>query len=306
MRLFNPLAVAQLFDLRNNLLRHIGVVVIERQRVLNRKPTPNIQRIERRANPLQVAIHIHTLQQLAPVVSRVVNPRIDKEVEHLEFELLACLDLLLIERHNILIANAQARCVEFELRLLLRSNPNAHLHLVQPLGQELVISMQLAHIVEHGDGVFITHLKQTHDVFDILGLLKAIADHITLLAQLALADQRFDNIDVKSRRSLNVHIVFEHLLEHKAEVRALGAIAVLILPLVVGLGHRHIEQHLGLLDLLADLGQIRNLERSAVLLDDVHQVDPVPQQIVSIEFELVLGPFKGLLDQVGVFVAHGG
>jgi hypothetical protein len=70
--------------------------------------------------------------------------------------------------------------------------------------------------------------------------------------------------------------------------------------LLEGLG----EVGTGLIDLLADLGQVGDAQRRAVLLDDLHQRQIVPGELFVHELELILGEVEGLLDQVDVAGLH--
>ena len=91
-------------------------------------------------------------------------------------------------------------------------------------------------------------------------------------------------------------VILERLFQYELEMGALGAIAVMIVALIIHLGHCDIEHPLCLLDLLADLGEIGDLEWSSVLLDDVHQVDAIPGKgVVLLNGELLLRPVKCLI-----------
>ena len=99
-------------------------------------------------------------------------------------------------------------------------------------------------------------------------------------------------------------VVLEGLVHHEGELRTLGAVAVVILSLVVRLGHSHLEQTFGPLDLRRNLGEVRQLQGGAVLLDDFHQVDVVEKQIAVRHHEFVLREVKGLVNKVYVLVLH--
>ena len=83
-----------------------------------------------------------------------------------------------------------------------------------------------------------------------------------------------------------------------------GAVAIIVGAVVVGLGYCDIEHTLGALYLRGDFGQISNLERSAVLLDDLHQRDVVEVEFAIFCAELILREIEGLVDQIVVFVFH--
>ena len=82
--------------------------------------------------------------------------------------------------------------------------------------------------------------------------------------------QIFENIHVESRRSLYVDVVFEHLFHHEREMRRLGAVAIVVVSLIIDLSHSYIECTAGTLYVLSYLGQIGYAERCAILFDDVH------------------------------------
>ena len=62
-------------------------------------------------------------------------------------------------------------------------------------------------------------------------------------------------------------------------------------------GSKHL---LGHVDLIANLGQIRQLQRSAVLVDQGFQIDAIEFKIIVFDFETFLREVKGLRHQVGV------
>ena len=99
-------------------------------------------------------------------------------------------------------------------------------------------------------------------------------------------------------------VVLQGLLKYEGEVRALGAVAVVVVSLVVDLGHGHVEHPLGPLYLGGYFGQIRYLQRCAVLLDDVHHRDVVKIESPVFYAEFVLRKLEGLLDQIDVLVLH--
>ena len=99
-------------------------------------------------------------------------------------------------------------------------------------------------------------------------------------------------------------VVLEGLMHHEGELGALGAVAVVVLALVIGLGHGHLEKTFGPLDLGGNLGKVGKLERSTVFLNDFHEVDVVEQQVAVCYHEFVLREVEGLVNQVDVLVFH--
>ena len=78
----------------------------------------------------------------------------------------------------------------------------------------------------------------------------------------------------------------------------------MIVPLVVNLSHSHIEHALGFLNVFGDFWQVRDLQGSAVLLDNFHHRNVMPEQLRVFGREFLLRPLKGLLDKVLVLGAH--
>ena len=115
VRLLDIVALADVLDLGDDLLRKVLVVVVEVERVLDRETATDVEAVQLGADLLQLAVDIHTLRQLVPIVGRVADTRVDEEVEHLELELLARLDLGLVEIDDVVVADTETRGVEVEL-----------------------------------------------------------------------------------------------------------------------------------------------------------------------------------------------
>jgi hypothetical protein len=62
-------------------------------------------------------------------------------------------------------------------------------------------------------------------------------------------------------------------------------------------GRKHL---LRFVDLVTDLGQIRQLQRRAVFVDQGFNIDPIELKIVVFDFETILREVKGLRDEVAV------
>ena len=160
-------------------------------------------------------------------------------------------------------------------------------------------------VVQHGDGVGESVVYELGDVLDILRALESVADDVAVLVDDASVVEGVDDVDVVGRRGLEVDVVLHRLLEHEREVARLGAVAVVVRALVIDLGHRHVEHALGSVDLLRDLGQVGDLERRAVLFDQLHERNVVEEQLAVLDRELVLREIERLFDQVNVLVFHG-
>ncbi len=85
---------------------------------------------------------------------------------------------------------------------------------------------------------------------------------------------------------------------------AFGTIAIEIFPFIAMLFDGGGEHLLGLVDLHADLGQIGQFHRRAILVDQCFNIEPVKLKIIVFYFKTFLGKIEGLLYQVGVRIVH--
>jgi len=99
-----------------------------------------------------------------------------------------------------------------------------------------------------------------------------------------------------------VNIMLQRFFYNKREMRAFGAIAIEIFALIAMLFHRGSKHFLCLVDLHPDLRQIRQLQRSAVLVDQRFEIEPVKLKITVIDIETFLREVEGLFHQIGVGV----
>ncbi len=125
-----------------------------------------------------------------------------------------------------------------------------------------------------------------------------------VFADLALLEQFVDYIDVESRRGFQVDVILNHLVQHKREMRAFRTVTIIIGTLVIRLCYCHVEQSFRLLDLGTYLGEVGNLQRRSVLLDDVHERYIMESQFVFFHIELLLREFECLLYQIDILVLH--
>ena len=301
VRLVDSGLIAYVLDLGDDLLGNVLVVVVESERVLDRETASDIQRVELRADFLQLAINVQTLAQLIPVVRGILDSGIDEKVQHLEPEFLVPLDFRTIILDDIVITDTQSRRIEIELRLLLRGDPDTDF---APGIDRRVEQLELLLIIDDRNRILKAAVDQRGDVFDILRTLESVAYDVNALIDHAAVVQRIDDMDIVGRRRFEIDVVLERLLQHEREVRALGAIAIVIAAFIVNLGHRHIEQAFGALNLRSNLRQIGYLQRRSVLLDYVHQRNLVKIQFVVRHRKLILRKLESLLDQIDILILH--
>ena len=265
-------------------------------------PPPDVEAVQLGADGLQFAVDVHALRQLVPVVCGVLDSGVDEEVEHLELELLAVAELRLVEVHDVVVADAEARGVEVELRLLLAGDAYADLAF---LGEGVLEEVELLLVVEHGDGVCEAVVDELCDVFDVLRAFESVADDVPVLVDDSAVVEGVDDVDVVRRGGFEVDVVLHGLFQDEREVARLCAVAVVVRALVVDLCHRHVEHSLGAVDLLGDLREVGDLERGSILLDQLHERDVVEIQLVVLDGEFVLREVERLFDQIDVLVFHG-
>ena len=101
-----------------------------------------------------------------------------------------------------------------------------------------------------------------------------------------------------------MHVMFQHLVEHIAEMAAFRTIAVVVFPSVAHRFHSPGEQVTGLFDLGADLGEVGQFERRAVLTDQVDERYAIERQVSILDVKPFLREVKGLVDEVEVSVGN--
>ena len=126
------------------------------------------------------------------------------------------------------------------------------------------------------------------DVLHVLRAFETVADDVAVLVDDAAVVEGVDDMDVVGRRRFQMDVVLHGLFQHEREVARLGAVAIVVRTLVVDLRHRHVEHALGAVDLLGDLRQVGDFERSSVLFDQFHQRNVVEIQLVVLDGELIL------------------
>jgi hypothetical protein len=85
---------------------------------------------------------------------------------------------------------------------------------------------------------------------------------------------------------------------------AFRAIAIMVLAFIMMLLDRGRKHLFRLIDLHADLGQVGQLHRRAVLVDQGFEIDAVELKVVLLDIEPFLWEVKGLRHQVGVRIIH--
>ncbi len=269
--------------------------------VVDGQSAADVERVQRGAELLQVAIHVDALGELVPVVGTVADAGVDEEVHELQLELALLHHVAHVEGDDVLVAHAEAAGVEFELGGFFRRDADAD---VARAGDGFVQRPQLAHVVDDGDGAHAA-VRQAADVPDVSLVLVAVAEDGGGARHFARPHQPFDDIDVVRAAGLQAHALLQHLGHHIAELVALGAVEVFVRAVVVVLLESLGEVLPCLVDLLADLREVHDAQRRAVLRDDLRQRQIVPRQQFVVELEFALREVEGLLDQVDVTGLHG-
>ena len=195
---------AEVLDLGYDLFGHILVIVIERERVFDRKAAADIQRIEFGADLLQFVIDTEALVQLVPVIGCIFDAGVDEKVQHLQLELLVRFDPGLVELDDVVVADAEPRGVEIEFRLLFGCDADTDLARFVDC---VVEQVQFAFVVENRNGVLEAVVDQRRYIFDILRPFEPVADDVDIFVDNPAVVQCVDDVDVVSRRGLEVDIV---------------------------------------------------------------------------------------------------
>jgi hypothetical protein len=98
--------------------------------------------------------------------------------------------------------------------------------------------------------------------------------------------------------------VFERLFHHKREMRAFGAIAIIVLAFVTMLFDGIVEHFLGFLNLHSNFGQIGQFHGGPVLFNKILEIQSVEMQIRILGFKTFLWEVERLLHQIGVGIVH--
>src|SRR5262245_39833268 len=97
-----------------------------------------------------------------------------------------------------------------------------------------------------------------------------------------------------------MNVILQCFFQYEGEMRRLRAIAIGVLAIILEALHCVVESRLYETNVFADAWKVSELERGAVLLDDIHQRHVVEEQLVLPNFELFLGELKGLFNEFAV------
>ena len=105
-------------------------------------------------------------------------------------------ELLLIEGHDVLVADTQTRGVELELGLLLGRDTDTDAGGLVDHGVKLV---QLGHVVEDGYGVVPAVVDELGDIGDVCVFLVAVTDDIEILVYCLAVVEGLYQVEVEGR-----------------------------------------------------------------------------------------------------------
>jgi hypothetical protein len=111
-----------------------------------------------------------------------------------------------------------------------------------------------------------------------------------------------DDLNIISIRGFQMNIAFQRFLYYKTEMRALGAITIIIFAFVFMFFECHCKHLLGLLYLHANFRQVGKLHRRAVFDDQGFQIKAIKVEVPFFYFDAFLGEMKCLFYQVKVRV----
>ena len=114
-----------------------------------------------------------------------------------------------------MVADAQARRVEVELGLLFGGDADAKLHLLVAVWQCRIQYVEFILVVQDGDYIVESVVEDVYDILYILLLFEAVAYDGFVFPDETLCMQLLYEVDVESRRSLEVDIVLQRLFQHE-------------------------------------------------------------------------------------------
>ena len=96
----------------------------------------------------------------------------------------------------------------------------------------------------------------------------------------------------------------QRFLQDKTEMGRLCTITIGIVGFVIMLLHSPCEQAAGIVNILANFGNVGKLQGCPVFLNNIHERNIVKIELILIDVEFALWEFKGLFDQIDVLF-HG-
>ena len=242
--------------------------------------------------------------QFAPVIDIILDAFVEEDMQHLQLEFIfIAFDIIYIKFQYVFCFHSQAGSIKRKCRLFFCGNAYTHFDGIACTDTTLV-HVQLFLIIQHGDHIFKAVIEQLGDAGGIILLLEAVAYNMNILIDLFSFVKGIDDIDIVSVRSFQVNIVLQRFFYNEAEMRALGAIAVMVFAFVFVLFKCVLKQLLGLIDLHADLGEIRDLQRRAILIDQGFNIHIIVEQVLILQLESFLRKVEGLLYKAFISIIH--
>src|SRR5690606_1845334 len=245
--------VADPFDVLNDLLDLVFVVVLEGERRLDGKSAADVDRIERVADLFQFTVLEDEAAEFTPVICRIVDTGVDKEVQHPEFRLLAGGNSLLVKRSDVAVTDAEARRVKFELRFFVRCYADAYFVTALDVA---FIDVELPHLVEDRDTVMKSFVEKFRDILRIQRHLETVAEDVCILCHESLLHQAADDAYVERGRRFDVDVITQRLFEDERKMGRLRAIGVRVRAVVAKALQGVVESSLYKPDVLADAGKV--------------------------------------------------
>lgn len=99
-------------------------------------------------------------------------------------------------------------------------------------------------------------------------------------------------------------IFLEGRLDDMGEVAALGAIAIIVFPLIAIAPDRPVEKISCFSNLLIDPGQVNEPKRRTILFNQIFEGNVMKSQVTIPEIKPFLGKIIGLINEVEIGVFH--
>ena len=162
-------------------------------------------------------------------------------MQHLECELLALADKILVERYDIAVPYAKTGSIEVECRVFLGSNAYSD---IDWLLYKFVKSLKFMHVVQDRNNVLPSVICKICYIFNVGRLLETVAYDVLVTVHCTLSLKCFYEIEVEGGRCLKMNVILKCLCQNKFEVRTLGAVAIVVGSFVINLCHCDIEHTL--------------------------------------------------------------
>mgnify|MGYP001628096784 CR=1 FL=1 len=102
-------------------------------------------------------------------------------------------------------------------------------------------------------------IDESSNIVDVLVSFKTITNHVSILGNFTGLFQVLHNIDIKGRRSFDMNIVFQSLIENVLKMGAFGTVTIVVLTCILVFFNGGLEPSLRSLEIICYVGQLGEL-----------------------------------------------